>query len=147
MEGFVATLTQALPPLRHLLVPIRPDDDKATPPLLLLPAGNRSADRFDRYAETVQRFDWTEFYTHFEGEAYFEWMRRQLLDADLADVVLIDSRTGVTEMSGVCTRQLADVVVMLSAPNDQNLDGVAKMARSFTRPELNAARAGGPISS
>jgi hypothetical protein len=46
-----------------------------------------------------------------------------LLRSDIADVVLIDSRTGVAEMSGVCTRQLADVVVMLCAPNDKNLEG------------------------
>ncbi|HKE24657.1 MAG TPA: TIR domain-containing protein, partial [Bryobacteraceae bacterium] len=66
----------------------------------------------------------------------------QLMGA--ADIVLIDSRTGVAEMSGVCTRQLADVVVCLCAPNDQNLDGVEMMARSFQRDELVQAR-GRPI--
>ena len=143
--AFVDLLGEALPPLRHLLVAMPPPPGSNLPPLWLLPAGNRSPERFDSYAETVQQFDWSAFYAHYEGEAFFEWIRRQLLDPKLADVVLIDSRTGVTEMSGVCTRQLADAVVMLCAPNDQNLDGVAKMARSFTRPELAAARAGGPL--
>ena len=77
--------------------------------------------------------DWAEFYTSFRGYLYFEWMRRQLIATELADVVLIDSRTGVTEMGGVCTRHLADVVVSMAAPNTQNLDGVALMAASFTR--------------
>ncbi len=141
-EDFLHLLDKALPPIRHMLVPIRTTAAEPDLPggLWLLTAGSRGGDRFDAYAETVQRFDWDQLYARFEGETYFEWMRRQFLESDFADIVLIDSRTGVAEMSGVCTRQLADVVVMLSAPNEQNLDGVARMARSFTRPELRAAR-------
>src|SRR5262249_2421123 len=82
-------LLEWLPPLAHTLVSIRDG-------LSLLSAGWRGEDRFTRYAEAVQRFDWTELYSQFRGEAYFEWMRRELTRA--ADVVLIDSRTGVTEM-------------------------------------------------
>ena len=37
-------------------------------------------------------------------------------------------RTGVPDMSGVCTRQLADVIVVFCAPNDQNPGGVETMA-------------------
>ena len=147
LEDVVGMLQDVLPPLSHFLVPIKfPSDAGASAgSLSLLPAGARGGDRFSRYAENVQSFDWSKFYSEYEGEAYFEWMRRQLTDPNLADVVLIDSRTGVAEMSGVCTRQLADVVVMLCAPNDQNLDGVQMMARSFTRPDLLHARAGRPL--
>lgn len=140
----VAVLDEALPPLAHVLLPLKAASNApaSSGKLWLLTAGCRSEKRFDAYAHTVQQFDWEEFYASYDGEAYFEWLRRQLLDPGLADVVLIDSRTGVAEMSGVCTRQLADVVVMFSAPNDQNLEGVAMMARSFTRPDLIAARGG-----
>lgn len=145
MEEIAAMLEDVLPPLSHVLVAIRmaSANGENGGSLHLLPAGARVGDRFSRYAETVQSFDWSEFYQNFKGEAYFEWVRRQLMR--LADVVLIDSRTGVAEMSGVCTRQLADVVVALCAPNDQNLDGVEMMARSFTRPDLLEARANRPI--
>jgi hypothetical protein len=147
LDAVVAMLQDILPPLSHFLVPIKfpSGDGDSAGKLLLLPAGSRAGDRFSRYAETVQSFDWSEFYQKYEGEAYFEWMRRQLTDPKLADIVLIDSRTGVAEMSGVCTRQLADVVVTLCAPNDQNLDGVEMMARSFTRPDLLEARGGRPL--
>ncbi|MET0659404.1 MAG: NB-ARC domain-containing protein [Steroidobacteraceae bacterium] len=144
---FVKVLDEALPALAHSLIPIR-DDGADTPDagkLWLLTAGCRSGERFDYYAEAVQQFNWAEFYSEYEGETYFEWLRRQLIDARLADIVLIDSRTGVAEMSGVCTRQLADVVVSLCAPNDQNLQGVDMMARSFKRPDLLAARGGREI--
>jgi hypothetical protein len=146
LAEFIDKLDQNLPPIAHTLIPIRIGSAAAgTGKLWLLSAGCRSESRFDGYAQAVQQFDWEEFYASYEGEAYFEWMRRQLLKPGMADVVLIDSRTGVAEMSGVCTRQLADVVVMLCAPNDQNLEGVAAMARSFTRPDVVEARGGRPI--
>ena len=115
-----------------------PRENRRQPGLWSLSAGWRHGDRFPIYARNVQSFDWTNFYNSYEGEAYFEWMRNQL--NDFADVVLIDSRTGVTEMGGVCTRQLADVVVSFVAPNGQNLTGVATMVNSFQRPEVERAR-------
>jgi hypothetical protein len=143
---FIEILDDALPPIAHTLIPIRLDAGASgNGKLSLLSAGCRNESRFDNYAETVQQFDWEEFYARYEGEAYFEWMRRQLLRPGIADIVLIDSRTGVAEMSGVCTRQLADAVVMLCAPNEQNLEGTAAMARSFTRPDVLKARRDRPI--
>lgn len=143
LAQFVETLDEMLPPIAHTLIPIRVESAAAgTGKLSLLSAGCRNESRFNSYAQTVQQFDWEDFYASYQGEAYFEWMRRQLLKPGIADVVLIDSRTGVAEMSGVCTRQLADVVVMLCAPNEQNLEGVAVMAKSFTRPDVLEARRG-----
>jgi tetratricopeptide (TPR) repeat protein len=43
------------------------------------------------------------------------------------DYVLIDSRTGHTEVGGICTRQLADAVVALFVPTEQNLGGLQKV--------------------
>ena len=161
--------------VHSLLYPIHPPQprtDKNTSALWLLPAGWRSTgglqvgpggsgsdrkdDRFSKYAEAVQSFDWADFYSRFEGEAYFNWLREQLLppssssapsDSESAgrlgvDAVLIDSRTGVTEMGGVCTRQLADVVVSFCAPNYQNLEGVVRMTQSFLRDDIRAFRGG-----
>src|SRR5207245_7959217 len=97
--------------------------------LWLLTAGARSPENFAEYANAVQDFDWLEFLAAFEGKEYFEWLREKL--NKIADVVLIDSRTGVTEMGGVCTRQMADAVVSFCAPNFQNIDGVMKVVSSF----------------
>lgn len=139
-------LRESLPPISDALYPIHPpkiQDSGKGAALWLLPAGWRSADRFPHYAQAVQSFDWTDFYASFDGELYFEWMRSQLIGNGLADLVLIDSRTGVTEMGGVCTRQLADVVVSVCAPNVQNLVGIATMAKSFSRKELVQKRGRG----
>ena len=140
---FDALLDEYLPKVHESLHPIHLPAAGSTsgPGLWLLPAGWRSEERFASYARAVQNFDWTGFYTQFQGEAYFNWLRRSL--TAFADVVLIDSRTGVTEMGGVCARQMADAVIALCAPNDQNMDGVTRMVQSFLGDEIAKARQSG----
>ncbi|MCP9493663.1 MAG: NB-ARC domain-containing protein [Pyrinomonadaceae bacterium MAG19_C2-C3] len=142
-SDIVKILDEHLPPLSFSLYPLRPpktSDEASKQALWLLTAGWRSEDHFAEYGRAVQTFGWSDFYQNFHGEAYFEWMRKQLSDDKLADVVLIDSRTGLTEMGGVCTRQLADTVVAFVAPNVQNLNGVVKMIASFKKEEVKTAR-------
>ena len=111
--------------------------------LYLLTAGRRSKDQFSDYANSVLSFNWKDFYENWDGELYFEWFRRRL--DEMADVVLVDSRTGVTEMGGVCTYHFADVVVMFCATNKQNLDGTYEMARNLKDPDVLKGRNGRPI--
>ncbi|MCA0240425.1 MAG: SUMF1/EgtB/PvdO family nonheme iron enzyme [Proteobacteria bacterium] len=113
----------------------------------LMPAGRRASEDDRRaYALAVRTFDWQDFYFNWEGEAFFEWLRRALVGPgdEQYDVVLADSRTGVTEMGGVCACQLADVVVMLSAPNHQNLDGTRELAADLNSPEVQRLRRNRP---
>jgi MinD-like ATPase involved in chromosome partitioning or flagellar assembly len=118
-------------------------DDQPNPKLWLMPAGRRSPPYFARYAQRVQGFDWTDFYDNWEGELFFEWLRQRLLQR--ANVVIIDSRTGVTEMGGVCTYQLADTVVMFSAANNQNLEGTSSMIARFEDEQLASLRPDRPL--
>jgi tetratricopeptide (TPR) repeat protein len=111
--------------------------------LYLLTAGKRSIDHFSEYANSVLSFDWKDFYDNWDGELYFEWFRRRL--DEMADVVLVDARTGVTEMGGVCTYHFADVVVMFCATNKQNLDGTYEMARKLKDPDVLKRRNGRSI--
>lgn len=106
--------------------------------LQLLTSGQRDKANFTHYADTVLTFDWKDFYDNYEGEAYFEWLRQQFFE--MADVVLIDSRTGITEMGGVCTYQLADVVVAFCTTNQQSLNGTAKVLSDLQRSEVREAR-------
>lgn len=111
--------------------------------LWLLPAGLRASKDLLEYSSKVRSFDWQDFYKNWEGEIYFEWLRKQF-DV-LADAVLIDSRTGVTEMGGVCAYQMADVVVMLCAANEQNMDGTFQVLKSLSDPRLPDLRHGRKI--
>jgi tetratricopeptide (TPR) repeat protein/MinD-like ATPase involved in chromosome partitioning or flagellar assembly len=111
--------------------------------LFLLTAGRRAKPHFAAYAESVLTFDWQDFYEKWDGEIYFEWLREQF--KNIADVILIDSRTGVTEMGGVCTYQMADTVIMFCASNRQNLEGTYEMASNFTSPRVQELRADRPL--
>ena len=111
--------------------------------LAVMPAGNRRNPGFGKYVTQIQGFDWTGFYALHDGSEFFEWLRSRL--DKLFDVILIDSRTGVTEMGGVCTRQLADVVVSFCAPNAQNIDGTMRIGESLQPQNLDPARTQGAL--
>ena len=111
--------------------------------LQLLTAGQRLGDKFSSYSQSVVSFDWKDFYENWEGERYFEWLRSRF--EAIADIVLIDSRTGVTEIGGVCTYQMADTVLMFCAPNYQNLHGIHEMATRLMSPKVGDLRGGRPL--
>ena len=131
---FAKTLDQGLKQVEQYLETIEKSHEAG---LWLLTAGARSSAEFGEYADAVQDFDWLEFLAKYRGKDYLEWLRDKLA---WADVVLIDSRTGVTEMSGVCTRQMGDAVISFCAPNSQNLDGVARIVSSLATDAAKQAR-------
>jgi formylglycine-generating enzyme required for sulfatase activity/MinD-like ATPase involved in chromosome partitioning or flagellar assembly len=106
--------------------------------LRLLTAGRRGPDVYEAYVNTVQTFDWRDFYLKWAGNSYIEFFRHDL-QAN-SDIVLVDSRTGITEHGGVCTHHLADFVVILTSANDMNLEGTRWMARALSNPDLARAR-------
>ena len=127
-------------PLNNFIVPIRTSTKPGEGTLSLMPAGRRDDNEYSLYAERVRAFEWEDFYIQWRGARFFDWFGEQLRNT--YDVVLIDSRTGITEMSGVCTHQLADAVVLFAAANEQNLEGTQRMARSLAREELVESRGG-----
>ena len=134
----------AVEPLINFIFRIYPESSSSGGALYLIPAGKRPEAEFSRYAERVRSFDWDELYTSYDGQLFFDFFRSEA--EKIADVVLIDSRTGIAEMTGVCTHHMADVVVMFSATNMQNLDGIKKIANSLRRPELiRGTRRGRPV--
>ena len=105
----------------------------STGELWLITAGRRLDETPGEYASRVLNFDWLDFYERWQGEAYFDWFRREC--RTFADVILIDSRTGVTEMGGVCTYHLADVVVLFCGANRQNIQGTLDMVHTFAQAD------------
>jgi cellulose biosynthesis protein BcsQ/energy-coupling factor transporter ATP-binding protein EcfA2 len=107
--------------------------------LHLLPAGMRGdEDQLSNYAYQLRTFDWQEFYFDWGGELFFQWLAREI--GKRYDLALVDSRTGVTEMGGVCAYQLADSLVMFCAPNGQNLQGTRDVLRNFNSERVRALR-------
>ena len=87
--------------------------------LWIMPSGKTEA-----YATNFNQIDWGDLYERHDGFLLFEDLRGQWKQAIKPDYVLIDSRTGHTDTSGICTRQLPNAVVVLFFPNEQNLRGL-----------------------
>lgn len=117
--------------------------------LRLLTAGRRDGENERKYAEFVTRFDWEDFYNRWAGGSYIEFLRQDLVGVreqrGSGDILLVDSRTGVTEQSGICTHHLADLVVLMSAANQANLSGIEWMASSLETDQLKALRGDRPV--
>ena len=89
--------------------------------LWLMPAGKQDS----VYADRVNAFDWSNFYEKWNGGLCIDYMKREL--SDIADYIIVDSRTGITDIGGICTLQLPDAVVLLIASNWQNVEGVERI--------------------
>ena len=89
-----------------------------------VPAGRQDAG----YSVRVNSFNWQHFYAKLGGGIFLEAVKRRLR-ADY-DYVLIDSRTGVSDTSGVCTVQMPDTLVVCFTLNEQSIRGAAATAAS-----------------
>ena len=80
------------------------------------------------YSTRVNAFRWQDFYERFGGGAFLEQMKSSATAR--YDYVLIDSRTGVSDTSGICTIQLPQTLVVCFTLNNQSVDGAADAAAS-----------------
>ena len=101
----------------------------------LLPAGGSPSD----YASRFQHIDWVDLYTNQNGYLLMENLKQQWEDTVKPDYVLIDSRSGLTDVGGICTRQLPDAVAIFYIPNEQNLRGTGRVVREI-RAEAEGQR-------
>lgn len=100
----------------------------------LMPAGLQDRD----YARRLNSIDWLALYRDRDGYLMFEDLKQQWEEAFSFDYVLIDSRTGHTDVGGICTRQLPDANVLMFFPNDQNIMGLREVAENI-RSETDRA--------
>jgi len=99
---------------------IRLDFEEGT--LALLAAGRQD----DAYTGRVQRIDWADLYER--GFAEFLERCRETWTKNY-DFVLIDSRTGISDIAGICTAHLPDRLVLLFTANEQSVNGAVNIAR------------------
>lgn len=89
----------------------------AKQPLLLMSAGRQDKS----YVERMQSLDWAKLYAERNLGVFLEEVRKDWKES--LDFVLIDSRTGITDIGGICTVQLPDMLVPMFTANDQSLRG------------------------
>jgi formylglycine-generating enzyme required for sulfatase activity/MinD-like ATPase involved in chromosome partitioning or flagellar assembly len=90
----------------------------------------------EKYTERICDFDWSAFYERLGGGEFLDKFWERLKEQ--YDFVLIDSRTGVADTSGICTVHMPDIVVLCFTYNLQSMRGIAAVAQSISkqRPEI-----------
>jgi MinD-like ATPase involved in chromosome partitioning or flagellar assembly len=100
----------------------------------LLPAGRQSG----AYAVRVNSFDWKNFYERIGGGGFLKAVRESMRNE--YQYVLIDSRTGVSDTSGICTVELPDTLVVCFTLNTQSIEGSAAVTRSVVNEHQRRGR-------
>ena len=93
----------------------------------LLPAGKQNL----AYGPRVGTFDWANFYDRLGGGLFVEALKKSMRAE--YDYVLVDSRTGLSDTSGICTVQLPDTLVACFTLNTQSIAGAAEVADEVGR--------------
>lgn len=96
--------------------------------LSLLKAGKFAAQDPNEYSERVNKFSWENLFKKSPHlmRVFAETLARQYA------YVLIDSRTGVTDISGITTMLLPEKLVIVFTPNLQSLKGGLELVRRAT---------------
>jgi CO dehydrogenase nickel-insertion accessory protein CooC1 len=91
-----------------------------------LSAGRQNRD----YSAAVCSLDWDNFYDRLGGGRFFRAMRDDMRQK--YDYVLIDSRTGLSDVADICTIELPDVLTICFTLSDQSIEGAASVARQIS---------------
>ncbi len=85
------------------------------------------AGKFDvTYSERVRKFDWEAL--HEKSPNLIETFAKTLQEG--FDYVLIDSRTGLSDISAICTAMMPEKLVVVFTPNSQNIEGALGVVQS-----------------
>jgi class 3 adenylate cyclase len=82
--------------------------------------------RVDGYFRIVRKLDVAAFYEDHNGGRLIETLRNSWKSH--YDFVLVDSRTGITDIGGVCTIQLPDILALIFTATNQSLFGAVDVA-------------------
>ncbi len=102
-------------------------------PIHLIPAGKSES---KDYWKKVSLINWHQLlFENENGLAFFLDLKEKIKKEINPDFLLIDSRTGISEMSGITIKLMADEVVIIAANNKENLHGAKKIISSIVNPE------------
>ncbi len=88
-----------------------------------IPAGRQGPD----YGQRFSAINWQKFYYVLGGCAFIEQLKINMRSQYY--YILVDSRTGVSDTSGICTIQLPDTLVVCFTLNNQSIEGAASITQ------------------
>ena len=84
----------------------------------------------EEFSSKINAFDWEAL---LKSAPYIYQYFASVVAARDYDYVLIDSRTGITDSTGVCAMLLPEKLVVVFTPNKQSLTGVEKLIRKAVK--------------
>jgi internalin A len=102
--------------------------DSSKTPIHFISSGLRD----ESYFKKVRDFSVDDFYET-GGGIIIENLRDEW--KKYYDFILIDSRTGITEIGGICTVQLPDKIVLLFTATEQGFEGTLDIAKRATKAQ------------
>jgi MinD-like ATPase involved in chromosome partitioning or flagellar assembly len=99
----------------------------------LIPAGDYLA---TDYCAKLNELHWAEVFSDERGVAFFQRFLERIKDELSPEVLIVDSRTGFGEISGLCTQQLADETVILSSLASESVKMTRHLAKIIRESEI-----------
>lgn len=110
----------------------QPDVSFAKPGTFWVMASGRKDREYNRQRDLL---NWSDLYDTGFGQLMIEEWKAEIASKFQPDYVFVDSRTGLTDVGGICTLHLPDLVIALFALNRQNVDGVGSVINAIERAE------------
>jgi len=100
----------------------------------IIPAGNVKT---KKYWKKLAQINWGKLFYEkdSQGVAFFIDMKQKIEKEINPDFLLIDSRTGITDISGVTLSILADEVIILLTNNKENIEGTKLITNTLSVPK------------
>jgi tetratricopeptide (TPR) repeat protein/MinD-like ATPase involved in chromosome partitioning or flagellar assembly len=119
--------------IKDFSIELKPKN-KATNKITMIPAGNiKQSD----YWHKLSKINWSSLFykEESEGLSFFLDLKERIKKEIKPDFLLIDSRTGITDIAGITLRILANQVVILAANNEENKEGSIRIIKSLLNKE------------
>jgi tetratricopeptide (TPR) repeat protein len=119
--------------IKDFSIELKPNNN-ATKKITMIPAGNiKQSD----YWHMLSMINWSNLFykEESEGLSFFLDLKERIKKEIKPDFLLIDSRTGITDIAGITLRILADQVVILAANNEENKEGSIRIIKSLLNKE------------
>ena len=105
--------------VKQICLPVPVDSRRSKSSLWLIPGGNYLD---PEYSRKLTELDWNIIFSEKrEGVVFFQQLIARIEEELQADFAIVDSRTGISEIGGLCTQQLANEVVMLSSLSAESI--------------------------
>lgn len=123
-----------LPNLSPIGIPLSEEVIRSGGRLQLIPAGNYCAP--DKYHEALSQLDWGYLLKNERGLSFWFDLLSRIENQLQPDVLVIDSRTGLTEVAGLCTQVLPDTVLLLTSTSPESMAGTRRMYELIQKSRL-----------